>query len=140
MSPPTASTGYVTTTTGTSDEQKWYFQEAGSDGWATFYYIRNAVSGEALCFVATPGTGTLRNALQMKSLPDTPTDDYKFALAKTTVDGEYFIIPKPLAQYAKQVMPPSGARILAPFRPNTTGQIRKSNGKSLKRRTMLPRQ
>lgn len=101
MSPPTASTGYVTTTTGTSDEQKWYFQEAGSDGWATFYYIRNAVSGEALCFVATPGTGTLSDALQMKSLPDTPTDDYKFALAKTTVNGEYYIIPKPLAQYAK---------------------------------------
>jgi len=101
MSPPTASTGYVTTTTGTSDEQKWYFQEAGSDGWATFYYIRNAVSGEAIQFVATPGTGTLSDALQMKSLPDTPTDDYKFALAKTTVDGEYYIIPKPLAQYAK---------------------------------------
>lgn len=101
MSPPTASTGYVTTTAGTSDEQKWYFQDAGSDDWATFYYIRNAVSGEALCFVATPGTGTLSNALQMKSLPDTPTDDYKFALAKTTIDGEYYIIPKPLAQYAK---------------------------------------
>ena len=37
----------------------------------------------------------------MRPLPETPTDNYKFALAHTVTDGEFYIVPKPLAQYTK---------------------------------------
>jgi len=98
---PSGTVVNVTTSNGTSDSQKWYFKEAGNDGWATYYYILNAVTGEAMCFNKEAKIDNQTDALVMNALPDVPDDNYKFTLAKTTVNGEYYIIPKPLAQYAK---------------------------------------
>lgn len=101
ISTPSGTAVNVTTLNGTSDSQKWYFKDAGNDGWATYYYIMNAVTGEAMYFNGTAVTTNQANALEMKSLPETPTDGYKFALAPTITSGECYIIPKLLAQYAK---------------------------------------
>ena len=101
ISTPSGTSVNVTTLNGTSDSQKWYFKDAGNDGWATYYYIMNAVTGEAMYFNGTAVTTNQANALEMKSLPETPTDGYKFALAPTITSGECYIIPKLLAQYAK---------------------------------------
>ncbi len=101
ITPPTGTATYVKTSNGVSDYQKWYFMVAGDDGWATYYYILNAMTGEAMYFAKDAASTTISDALEMGALPNTPTDNYKFALAKTTVDGEYYIIPKPLAQFTK---------------------------------------
>ena len=101
ITPPTGTSTYVKTSSGENDNQKWYFKDAGSDGWASYYYILNAVTGEALYFGKEAASATISDALQTGTLPDTPTDNYKFALAHTVTDGEYYIIPKPLAQYTK---------------------------------------
>lgn len=96
---PTAT--YVTTSTGESDSQKWYFEDAGSDGWASYYYIINAMTGEAIYFNGTESSSNQSDALTMSALPANPNDNYRFALAKTTEDGKYYIISKPLAQFTK---------------------------------------
>lgn len=106
MVPSSTSTGYVTTSTGTADNQKWYFQSAGSDGWASYYYIMNAITGEALYFAPqTPGTGNLSNALQMAPLSNKTSETeyrYQFAIAPTTtIESECYIVPRLLANYAK---------------------------------------
>ena len=98
---PTGSAVYIKTSTGEIDRQKWYFKDAGSDDWASYYYILNAVTGEAMYFNGTESTGNQDNAILIGELPNTPTDAYKFTLAKTVTDGECYIIPKPLVQFAK---------------------------------------
>jgi len=99
--PPFGTAVNVTTSTGVSDSQKWFFKDAGSDDWASFYYILNAVTGEAMYFNGTESTSNQENAIKMGELPETPTDAYKFTLAKTITDGECYVIPKQLAQFAK---------------------------------------
>ncbi len=99
--PPSGTAVNVKTATGESDNQKWYFKDAGSDGWASYYYILNAVTGEAMYFNGTESTSNQENAIKMGELPETPTDAYKFTLAKTIKDGECYVIPKQLAQFAK---------------------------------------
>lgn len=101
---PSSTTAYVNTTSTVSDNQKWLFQEAGTDGWATYYYIVSAATGNALYFTKNEATSNQTDALQTKSLSEKDVsneDRYKFALARTIVDGEFYIIPKPLGQYAK---------------------------------------
>ena len=101
ITPPTGTAVNVKTSTDESDSQKWYFENAGNDGWASYYYIKNAVTGEAMYFNGTASTGNQDNAIRIRELPDSPTDAYKFTLAKTITDGECYIIPKTLAQFAK---------------------------------------
>ena len=107
ISTPSGTAVNVTTTpkTPSTDSQKWYFQAATDDnGWAAYYYILNAVTGEAMYFNVNQATGSQNNALLMKPLPaetDDNIDRYKFALAPTITPSECYIIPKLLAGYAK---------------------------------------
>ena len=104
---PTGTLTYVTTSSDESDNQKWYFKDAGNDGWATYYYILNAMTGEAMYFDGTETESTQSNALIMKSLSELTTgeggneNNYKFAIANTWGEGVYYIIPKPLSQFTK---------------------------------------
>ena len=101
---PTGTAVNVTTSNGENDSQKWYFENAGDDGWATYYYIRNAVTGEAIYFNGTEVSTTQESAFIMKSLSEKTEENaknYCFTLAKTITDGEYYIVPKPLAQFTK---------------------------------------
>ena len=97
----TGTSAYVKTSTGDNDNQKWYFKHAGTDEWASYYYILNAVTGEAIYFGKEAASTTISDALEMGPLPENPMDNYKFALAHTVTDGEYYIVPKPLAQFTK---------------------------------------
>ena len=101
ITPPTGTLTYVKTSSGVNDNQKWFFQDAGTDGWASYYYIINGQTGEAMYFGKGAASTTISDALEMRPLPETPTDNYKFALAHTVTDGEYYIVPKLLAQYTK---------------------------------------
>ena len=104
MTTPTGTSLYVTTSAGESDSQKWYFQNAGSDGWATFYYIQNAVTGEALYFCKNDATGSQADAFVMKPLSektDEDADRYMFTIANTVTAGDYYIVPKLLAHFTK---------------------------------------
>ncbi len=97
--PQTTPTGYATTapTTESGDACKWYFKEAGSDAWLTYYYIVNASSGQYLYFTGNIETTNNDNAFVTQDFTDSDTEGrYQFAIAKTTTSGVYYIVPKPI--------------------------------------------
>lgn len=99
--PPSGATGHDacarTSDTEIADNMSWFFKEAGSDDWLTYYYIINGVTGKYLYYNSTDplGTGDQDYAFTTKDL--TVGDDlYLFAVAKTTTSGAYYIVPKVL--------------------------------------------
>lgn len=74
----------------------WYFDEAYSDGWVTYYYIVNAATGEYLYFNgATKSDNNFAFAMK-KELGTDDSERYQFAFAKTTTNGQYYILPRAL--------------------------------------------
>lgn len=85
----------ATSTSGSNQDKSWMLMEAGTDSWQTYYYLVSAVTGKYLHFLGTSNsTSTLANAVEMTDLPDSPTDNYKFVLARATDANTYYIIPK----------------------------------------------
>ena len=77
----------------------WYFEkaeDATSDDWLTYYYIRNAVTGDYLYY--KNGNPSNNNAaFDLKSdLEVANKERYLFTWARTTEVNKYFIIPKML--------------------------------------------
>ena len=95
--PPTGTSAYASTSASAADDiDNWYFLEAGTDDWLTYYYIVNAISGEYLYYQGEVSTATQTNAFVTKPLGDGIANNYKFAVAKTTTEGQYYIVPEPL--------------------------------------------
>lgn len=93
-------TNYATTSNTESDDMtwKWYFTEAGSDNWLTYYHIVNAVTGKYLYFRGELQTGNT-NAFQTLDYSSENADRYQFVVAKTTESttaGKYYIVPRVL--------------------------------------------
>ena len=91
---------YVTTSSDTDiDDKAWFFKEAESDDWLTYYYIVNGVSGEYMYFNGNQTSTGNNNAFVTKSLSTVDKDRYQFVVAKTqtsATDGKYYIVPKVL--------------------------------------------
>ena len=93
IAPPTATSILLAETAG-SDEA-WYFKDAVADNWLTYYYIVHAATGKYLYFNGT-NTNNIEGAVWMSASDKTPEneDRYQFAIATTTTEGQYYIIPK----------------------------------------------
>lgn len=85
----------ATSTSGSNQDKSWMLMEAGTDSWQTYYYIVSAATGKYMHFLGTADdTSTLTNAVEMTDLPASPSDNYKFVLARATDANTYYIIPK----------------------------------------------
>ena len=101
---PGTTNEYATTSDAAeSDNMKWYFREAGSDGWNTYYYIVNAATNEYLYYRHDNLTTTANkdNAFTTKGYSSGGSDEdrYQFVVANTatsTSEHYYYIVPKPL--------------------------------------------
>ena len=100
LMPPTGDATNVTTINTQAVQTNytgWYFEDAGNDGWATYYYIVNASTGKYLYFCKNDNTNTT-SALEMKDTKptdgDTDKDCYLFTFAKTITANQYYIVPK----------------------------------------------
>lgn len=58
---PEISATMVCTTRQESDNMVWYFKQASSDSYLTYYYIINAETGKYMCFDATAQTASLQD-------------------------------------------------------------------------------
>lgn len=100
--PPTGTTGNAqyasTSNAATGNIDNWYFKEAGSDDWLSYYYIINAVSGEYLYYQGATSTETQTLAFVTKPFgaDGTTANNYKFVITKTTTANTYYIVPEPL--------------------------------------------
>ena len=99
--PPISPSTYVTASnseeTNIVKTMNWYLEVAqaeSNDDWLTYYYIRNAVTGDYLFF--TKDTYKVSNSFEMRSTVDTDDDHYKFAWARTATSNQYYIVPKVL--------------------------------------------
>ena len=75
-----------------ADDMKWYFEkaeDASASDWLTYYYIRNAVTGDYLYFLSGDTNARINSTI-------TPGNEvrYKFTWARSATDGNYYIIPK----------------------------------------------
>lgn len=93
------SANYVTTSETESSDMAWFFLEAESDDWLTYYYIVNAVTGKYMYFNGDQTKTGNSNAFDTLSLSTDNKDRYQFVVAKTqtsATDGKYYIVPKVL--------------------------------------------
>jgi len=94
--PPSGTATNVTTSNSSTENMKWYFEEAqaaDASDWLTYYHIKNAVTGEYLYF--TKDANDAGACLEMRSTIASGSEDrYMFTWARTATDGQYYIIPK----------------------------------------------
>ena len=89
----------VTTSNTESDNMAWYFKEAESDDWLTYYHIVNAKTGLYMYFNGSETATNNSNAFITQAISTTEKDRYQFVVAKTQTsgsDGKYYIVPKVL--------------------------------------------
>lgn len=85
----------ASSTSGSAQDKSWMLMEAGTDSWQTYYYIVSAATGKYIHFLGESGsTSTLADAVEMTDLPESPSDNYKYVLARAKEDNTYYIIPK----------------------------------------------
>ena len=98
--PGTTSATTSATDVAESNDMKWYFLEAGSDDWLTYYHIVNATTGKYLYYNKdVEPTSEQSNAFITQNFSTTNADRYQFVVAKTTEsasDGKYYVVPKVL--------------------------------------------
>ena len=104
--PPTGTTGnaqYASTSSTEDDNMVWFFKQAGSDDWLNYYYIVNAQTGKYLYYngqiPTDEGFSTSNNpekafTTEYISESGKVEDRYQFVIAKTTTEGQYYIVPK----------------------------------------------
>ncbi len=84
-----------------ADNLLWYFDEADHTDWVTYYYIVNAATGEYLYFGGSDQTSDNNNAFIAKQTLGTDAERYQFAFVKTTVNNQYYILPRVLQNLKK---------------------------------------
>jgi len=90
IAPPTATNVILADTEG--NDQSWYFLSAGSDNWVNYYYIVHANTGQYLYFSGTNNNDGFY--ITQKPFADSDADRYKFAIAPTVTEGQYYIVPQ----------------------------------------------
>ena len=104
--PPTGTTGnaqYASTSSIEDDNMVWFFKQAGSDDWLNYFYIVNGQTGKYLYYNGQIPTDEGFDTSQSPERVFTTEyisesgkveDRYQFVIAKTTTDGQYYIVPK----------------------------------------------
>ena len=93
-------TGYIAPPTATNvileetedNNQSWYFLSAGSDDWVSYYYIVHANTGQYMYFSGTTNNDGFN--ITQKEFIASDADRYKFAIAPTVTEGQYYIVPQ----------------------------------------------
>ena len=94
--PPTGSSTYAEVTASSEASANWYFEvatPADNNDWLTYYYIRNAKTGDYLYF---SGTGSNKNyRLEMRHERETGENapKYQFTWARSASSSQYYIVP-----------------------------------------------
>lgn len=106
--PPTGEATAVTasneTTADAVKNRSWFIELAESpttDDWLTYYYIRNAVTGEYLYFtkeaIGTEAAFEMRSTETHSAVEDVSEENrYQFTWARATATDAYYVIPKKL--------------------------------------------
>jgi len=106
--PPTGEATAVTASNETTDDagknKSWFIELAESpttDDWLTYYYIRNAVTGEYLYFtkeaIGTEAAFEMRSTEIHSAVEDVSEEScYQFTWARGTTTDAYYVIPKKL--------------------------------------------
>ena len=100
--PPEGNAAVGTATSG-DNELAWYIVEAGHDDWRKYYYVVHASTGKYLKFnqnISDPPSSMQgkNSVLWLLDYDSSESDRYQFVFAKSTVDGEYYIVPKGLEE------------------------------------------
>ena len=95
--PPTGTATFAEVTTSGDASPNWYFEvaeEANANDWLTYYYIRNAKTGDYLYFSGTANNGAYK--LEMRHEPETGENapKYQFTWARTASIDQYYIVPR----------------------------------------------
>ena len=108
--PPTGEATAVTTSNETTDEvsknRSWFIELAESpttENWLTYYYIRNAVTGDFLYFtkddIGTDAAFEMRSAETHSAIEEVSEEErYQFTWARATAADAYYLIPKKLVK------------------------------------------
>jgi hypothetical protein len=108
--PPTGEATAVTTSNETTDEvsknRSWFIELAESpttEKWLTYYYIRNAVTGDFLYFtkddIGTAAAFEMRSAETHSAIEEVSEEErYQFTWARATAADAYYLIPKKLVK------------------------------------------
>lgn len=96
---PATATAFVSWVAASAADQTtyWYLEEAApatSSNWQTYYYIRNAKTGEYLYYAE--GKPSANNSAFKTSASLGDADRYQFTWAHTTTEDYYFIVPRML--------------------------------------------
>ena len=95
--PPTGTATFAEVTASSEASANWYFEvatPADNNDWLTYYYIRNAKTGDYLYFSGTGSNNIYR--LEMRHGPETGENapKYQFTWARTAEISQYYIVPK----------------------------------------------
>lgn len=93
ISPETGTTYPTVSSTAEEVKKSWYFKNAGTDGWVTYYNIVYAETGEYLRCTATQAN-TYNQNVRPFELSTVDDERSQFVLVKSTFEGSYFIVPK----------------------------------------------
>ncbi len=92
--PPTGTATFAEVTASSEASANWYFEvatPADNNDWLTYYYIRNAKTGDYLYF-----SGTNNSRLEMRHERETGENapKYQFTWARTASIDQYYIVPR----------------------------------------------
>lgn len=104
IAPPSLTGGAVTVSNSTDadviNSRNWYFevaQASSNDDWLTWYYIRNAVTGDYLYYSGPNPSNDAATFITKGSLNETDVNDmkrYRFTWVRSATADSYFIVPQ----------------------------------------------
>ena len=108
VAPPSFTGGAVTASNSTAadvvNSRNWYFevaQESSDADWLTWYYIRNAVTGDYLYYSGPNPSNDAAAFITKGSLNEAATEEamedmkrYRFTWARSATENNYFIVPQ----------------------------------------------
>lgn len=103
MSYNTSTPSKVTTTTQVTNDEVWYVEEAATEGWLTYYYLVNAVTGKYMYYTGAISTSSQTSSVNIQDKSAGDEDRYLFVIVRAANDfntgnyESYTIIPKLLS-------------------------------------------
>ena len=91
--PPTGSSTFAEVTASSDASSNWYFEVATSDDWQTYYYIRNAKTGNYLYFSGTQDNKAYKLEMRQNAETDENAPKYQFLWARSASTSQYYIVP-----------------------------------------------
>ena len=94
--PPTGTSTYAEVTASSEASSNWYFEvatPANENDWLTYYYIRNAKTGDYLYFSGTANNNAYKLEMRQNKETGENAKYYQFTWARTASTSQYYIVP-----------------------------------------------